>query len=239
MKALKEAGLRIPQDVAVAGYDDIPPAEFASPPLTTLRIDPDTQAREGVPPDAARADERRDLPPPRSPVRHQPDHPRVLRIQPRKALRRRTDRRPFPASGLPRGGKIHRTNDVSCAPSTGARPGRAQKPCIASFVIHRAFDRSPSIQRLAPQRATLMFLLPLRGVNSFCSGSTTMSIHAINIRQRDDEQPQEGTRRELRRPGTRALRRLLDQDLPGSRLLACTPKKPADRSADAASVQRY
>lgn len=48
MKALKEAGLRIPQDVAVAGYDDIPLAEFASPPLTTLRIDPETQAREGV-----------------------------------------------------------------------------------------------------------------------------------------------------------------------------------------------
>jgi LacI family transcriptional regulator len=48
MKALKEAGYRIPQDVAVAGYDDIPLAEFASPPLTTLRIDPDTQAREGV-----------------------------------------------------------------------------------------------------------------------------------------------------------------------------------------------
>jgi LacI family transcriptional regulator len=48
MKALKEAGRRIPQDVAVAGYDDIPLAEFASPPLTTLRIDPDTQAREGV-----------------------------------------------------------------------------------------------------------------------------------------------------------------------------------------------
>ena len=48
MKALKEAGYRIPQDVAVAGYDDIPLAEFASPPLATLRIDPDTQAREGV-----------------------------------------------------------------------------------------------------------------------------------------------------------------------------------------------
>ena len=48
MKALKEAGRRIPQDVAVVGYDDIPLAEFASPPLTTLRIDPVTQGREAV-----------------------------------------------------------------------------------------------------------------------------------------------------------------------------------------------
>lgn len=48
MKALKEAGRRIPQDVAVVGYDDIPLAEFASPPLTTLRVDPVTQGREAV-----------------------------------------------------------------------------------------------------------------------------------------------------------------------------------------------
>jgi len=48
MKALKEAGRRIPQDVAVVGYDDIPLAEFASPPLTTLRIDPVAQGREAV-----------------------------------------------------------------------------------------------------------------------------------------------------------------------------------------------
>ncbi len=48
MKALKDAGCRIPQDVAVVGYDDIPLAEFASPPLTTLRIDPVTQGKEAV-----------------------------------------------------------------------------------------------------------------------------------------------------------------------------------------------
>lgn len=39
MRALREAGLRIPQDVALVGYDDIPMAEFASPPLTTVRTD--------------------------------------------------------------------------------------------------------------------------------------------------------------------------------------------------------
>jgi DNA-binding LacI/PurR family transcriptional regulator len=40
MKALHEAGLRIPQDVAVVGYDDIPLAAYAAPALTTMRIDP-------------------------------------------------------------------------------------------------------------------------------------------------------------------------------------------------------
>jgi DNA-binding LacI/PurR family transcriptional regulator len=40
MHAIREAGLRIPEDVAVVGYDDIPLAEFAVPPLTTVRSDP-------------------------------------------------------------------------------------------------------------------------------------------------------------------------------------------------------
>lgn len=39
MRALGEAGLRIPHDIALVGYDDIPLAEFASPPLTTVRTD--------------------------------------------------------------------------------------------------------------------------------------------------------------------------------------------------------
>jgi len=34
--ALKEAGLRIPEDVAVVGYDNDPPASFTDPPLTTV-----------------------------------------------------------------------------------------------------------------------------------------------------------------------------------------------------------
>jgi len=38
MKALHERGLRIPEDVSVAGFDDIPLAAFATPPLTTVRI---------------------------------------------------------------------------------------------------------------------------------------------------------------------------------------------------------
>ncbi len=38
MLAVKRAGLRIPQDVAIAGFDDIPMAEFLDPPLTTIRL---------------------------------------------------------------------------------------------------------------------------------------------------------------------------------------------------------
>ncbi len=37
MRALREAGQRVPEDVAVVGYDDIPVAEFCDPPLTTVR----------------------------------------------------------------------------------------------------------------------------------------------------------------------------------------------------------
>lgn len=38
MTALRDAGLRIPGDVAVVGFDDIPLAAHASPPLTTVRL---------------------------------------------------------------------------------------------------------------------------------------------------------------------------------------------------------
>jgi LacI family transcriptional regulator len=36
LQALREAGLRIPQDVAVVGFDDIPLASYSEPPLTTV-----------------------------------------------------------------------------------------------------------------------------------------------------------------------------------------------------------
>lgn len=37
-KALHDAGLRVPQEMAVIGMDDIPQSEYLSPPLTTVRI---------------------------------------------------------------------------------------------------------------------------------------------------------------------------------------------------------
>lgn len=48
LQALREAGLRVPQDVAVMGYDDIPLAPFAWPPLTTVRTDPAGHGRLAV-----------------------------------------------------------------------------------------------------------------------------------------------------------------------------------------------
>ncbi len=36
--AIKEAGLDIPKDIAIVGFDDIPLAEYYDPPLTTIRL---------------------------------------------------------------------------------------------------------------------------------------------------------------------------------------------------------
>ena len=39
LRALRKAGVRVPEEIAVAGFDDIPIARFASPPLSTVRHD--------------------------------------------------------------------------------------------------------------------------------------------------------------------------------------------------------
>jgi DNA-binding LacI/PurR family transcriptional regulator/anti-anti-sigma regulatory factor len=45
MQAVQEAGRRIPEDVAVIGFDDIAEAQFATPPLTSVRQNPAEMGR--------------------------------------------------------------------------------------------------------------------------------------------------------------------------------------------------
>ena len=39
LSALREAGVPVPQEMAVAGFDDIPMARYMHPPLSTVRVD--------------------------------------------------------------------------------------------------------------------------------------------------------------------------------------------------------
>ncbi|SOD66841.1 transcriptional regulator, LacI family [Streptomyces sp. 1222.2] len=48
IRALTEAGRRVPQDVSVVGFDDIPVAAYVTPPLTTVRQPFDAVAQEGL-----------------------------------------------------------------------------------------------------------------------------------------------------------------------------------------------
>lgn len=48
IRAVREAGLRVPEDVSVVGFDDVPEAAFYNPPLTTVRQDFDVLGRESI-----------------------------------------------------------------------------------------------------------------------------------------------------------------------------------------------
>ena len=48
LRALREAGLELPQDMALAGFDDIPMSRYLTPPLTTVRVDFAEMGRRAV-----------------------------------------------------------------------------------------------------------------------------------------------------------------------------------------------
>ncbi|WP_238007972.1 LacI family DNA-binding transcriptional regulator [Dactylosporangium sp. AC04546] len=48
MRAFHEHGIRVPDDISIVGFDDIPEAEFLSPPLTTIRQDFDEVGRRCI-----------------------------------------------------------------------------------------------------------------------------------------------------------------------------------------------
>ncbi|MFI6318220.1 LacI family DNA-binding transcriptional regulator [Nonomuraea sp. NPDC050556] len=48
LRAFTEAGLKVPEQISIVGFDDIPESEFFSPPLTTVRQDFDAVGRHSI-----------------------------------------------------------------------------------------------------------------------------------------------------------------------------------------------
>ncbi|MGK5682836.1 LacI family DNA-binding transcriptional regulator [Actinoplanes sp. URMC 104] len=48
LRALSEHGRRVPEEISIVGFDDVPQAAYYTPPLTTVRPDFDAVARAGV-----------------------------------------------------------------------------------------------------------------------------------------------------------------------------------------------
>lgn len=48
IRGIVEAGLRVPEDISVVGYDDLPDSAYFSPPLTTVRLDYIEVGRQAV-----------------------------------------------------------------------------------------------------------------------------------------------------------------------------------------------
>ncbi len=47
-RVVRQAGLRLPEDVSIVGFDDVPLAAHAEPPLTTVRVDKEAMGRLAV-----------------------------------------------------------------------------------------------------------------------------------------------------------------------------------------------
>jgi DNA-binding LacI/PurR family transcriptional regulator len=48
MRVCAARGLRVPEDIAIVGFDDIPAAAYAMPPLSTIAVDKEALGRRGV-----------------------------------------------------------------------------------------------------------------------------------------------------------------------------------------------
>ena len=48
LKALQDCGIRVPDDISVIGFDDLPFSSISSPPLTTLRVEKQAMGRVAV-----------------------------------------------------------------------------------------------------------------------------------------------------------------------------------------------
>jgi DNA-binding LacI/PurR family transcriptional regulator len=48
LRALREHGLRVPEDISIVGFDDVPEAAYLTPPLTTVRQDFEAVGRSGL-----------------------------------------------------------------------------------------------------------------------------------------------------------------------------------------------
>lgn len=87
MRVLNKAGLRVPEDVSMIGFDDIHLAEFVNPPLTTVRMSRNDLARAAF--NALRSI---------AEGQEQPGHPRSWKVTTALTVRQST--------GYPRGAEI-------------------------------------------------------------------------------------------------------------------------------------
>ena len=156
IRALTEAGRRVPDDVSVVGFDDVPVAAYVTPPLTTVPQPFDAVAQEGIKrlvhaienPDAAplrRATHRSTSssaprPHPRrtgrprvadGPPHPGPAAPRTLRRTRTEAAPRRTDQHDRPAARtaarMTTGRAAARSAPLTTVPSPKTHPAAAQR----------------------------------------------------------------------------------------------------------------